>query len=380
MGSLPLVRLLSRGLEASWSAGMLSHPTLEPQALLDKAGSGRAGMLQGGDWREALALLIDDLTQDAQLNPLGRTIAHGQLVSILRQRSRASKLWQRFPAILEVPIPAPVIILGHMRSGTTLLHRLLACDPRFSFTRLHETMAPVAPSRAHSIVSASLVQKFLKLCNPQLGPIHPTSALSAEEEFGLHAFSFHGAMFEAQWAVPRFAAFCEQRAVSEVYVEFRRLVQTLRWRRREHDDKVQLLKAPQFMQEMGAVLDAFPGARILWVRRDLHEVVASTASLVWHQRRIQSDVVDPAAVGSEWLRKTQLRERRAMNELSRKRAASIIVDYSAMISDWLLEIRRVYRFLGFDLSQAVIERMGRVAGSTAHKGHLYSSQQFGLDT
>ena len=380
MDSLPLVRKLSRGLEASWAAGMLSRPTLEPRVLLEKAGSGGAGIHQGGDWREAFALLTDDLARGAQLNPLGRTIAHGQLVGILRQRSQATNLWQRFPAILEDPIPAPVIILGHMRSGTTRLHRMLACDPRFSFTRLHETLAPVAPSRALSIVSALLLQSFLKFCNPQLGRIHPTSALAPEEEFGLHAFSFHGAMFEAQWRVPRFAAFCEQRDVSEVYAEFRRLVQTLRWRRNEREDKVPLLKAPQFMQEVGAVLDAFPGARIVWVRRDLGEVAASTASLIWHQRRIQSDAVERLAIGREWLRKTQLRERRALNELGQQRAATIEVDYTAMNADWLSEIRRIYRFLGFDLPQAVAERMSRVVGSTAHKGHLYSSQQFGLDT
>ena len=372
--------MLNRGLEASWAAGILSPPRLEAQALLDRAGSGRAGMLQGGDWRDAFALLIDDFANDAQLNPLGSTMAHGQLVSILRQRSRAAALWQRFPVILEVPIPGPVIILGHMRSGTTRLHRMLACDPRFSFTRLHETLAPVASYRARSILSATLLQSFLKSCNSQLGRIHPTSALSAEEEFGLHAFSFHGAMFEAQWKVPRFATFCEQRDVSEVYFEFRRLLQTLRWRRRDHKDKVQLLKAPQFMQELSAVVDAFPGARILWVRRNLSEAVASTASLVWHQRKIQSDAVDRSAIGKEWLRKTQLRESRALNELSQQRTPTIVVDYTAMNLDWLSEIRKVYRFLGFELSQAIVKRMSRVVGSTSHKGHLYSRQQFGLDT
>jgi hypothetical protein len=380
LDSLPLVRKLSRGLEAAWAAGMLSRPTLEPRALLEKAGSGQPGILRGGDWREAFELLTDDLARDAQLNPLGRTIAHGQLVAILRQRSRAASLWQRFPAILEEPVPAPVVVLGHMRSGTTRLHRMLACDPRFSFTRFHETLAPVAPSRTRSVVSASLLQSFLKFCNPQLGRIHPTSALAAEEEFGLHAFSFHGAMFEAQWKVPRFAAFCEQRDVAEVYAEFRRLVQTLRWRRSERKDKVQLLKAPQFMQEVRAVLDAFPEARIVWVRRDLGEVAASSASLVWHQRRIQSDAVDRVEIGREWLRKTQLRERRASDALSEQLAATLVVDYSAMNLDWQSEIRRIYRFLGLELSPAVVERMSRVAGTSAHKGHLYSSQQFGLDT
>ena len=107
--SLPLIRLLSAGLKASWDARILSRPTLEPMALLEKAGTDSAGVLEGGDWREAFALLTDDLIRNAQLNPVGRTIAHGQLVGILRQRALAASLWQRHPEILEEPVAAPVI-------------------------------------------------------------------------------------------------------------------------------------------------------------------------------------------------------------------------------------------------------------------------------
>ena len=156
-------------------------------------------------------------------------------------------------------------------------------------------------------------------------------------------------------------------------------MQTLRWRRREARDKVQLLKAPQFMQELEVVLGTFPGARILWLRRDLGEVAASSSSLVWHQRRVQSDEVDRFAVGREWLRKTRLRERRALDSISARRAPTIAVEYCAMNDDWLAEMRRIYQFLGFDLSRSVAERMSREAASLAHKGHQYSGRQFGLE-
>ena len=185
-------------------------------------------------------------------------------------------------------------------------------------------------------------------------------------------------MFEAQWM-------CRGSQGSASSVTFPRSTRTfepgtnVRWRRREGEEKVQLLKAPQFMQEVGAVLKAFPGARILWVRRDLREVAASSASLVWHQRRIQSDAVDRSEIGHEWLRKTELRERRALAALREQRAATIVVDYAAANLDWQSEIRRIYRFLDFDLPHTIVKRMSRVARSNAHKGHVYSGQQFGLD-
>jgi hypothetical protein len=375
---LSLPGLISRGLQASWSKGLLPEPSLYAEDLIAKAAGKEVDALGEGVWREGFDLLTEELRESAGLNPLGRTIAHGQLVKILRQRISASRLWQRNLDILDQKIEAPVIILGHMRSGTTFLHRLLACDPRFSYTRLHETLAPLARSSVGSIASAAMLQRFLNRCNPQLRAIHPTSALAPEEEFGLHAFSFHGAMFEAQWNVSRFARFCEQRDLRPVYAEFRQLVQTLRWKRREQD-KVQLLKAPQFMQDLDEVLNAFPGARILWVRRDLGEVVASTASLVWNQQRIQSDEADRICIGREWLRKTQLREQKAIAALASHAPAMLEIDYEHLKQDWRSTASEIYRFLAYDFSARLGRRMEKVAGSGAHKGHSYQPEDFGLN-
>ena len=373
----PLTHVSSRALQAAWAGGLLREPCLDPDRLIAKAARGQSHGLRDGDWRAGFTLLAGEL-ESAGLTALGRTIAHGQLLKLLRQRIAATRLWDRAPQILAHPVGAPVIILGHMRSGTTRLHRLLACDPRFSYTRLHETLTPLARTSVQSIASSVAIQCFLNCCSPHLRRIHPTSALAAEEEFGLHAFSFHGAMFEAQWNVPRFARFCERRDLGPVYREFRHLVQTLRWKRREPADKVQLLKAPQFMQDLDAVLHAFPGARVLWVRRNLREVVASTASLVWNQQRIQSDVVERAEVGREWLRKTELREERAVAALRKHAVPTLEIAYADMDENWWSETRRIYRFLGFELPGSAVRRMDKVAKGTSHKGHYYSPQLFGL--
>src|SRR5690606_10136663 len=158
------------------------------------------------------------------------------------------------------------------------------------------SLTPLARSRPRAIAFAMFVRAMLKACNPHLGRIHPTSPLAAEEEFGLHAFSFHGAMFEAQWHVPRFASWCERPKLGEVYKEFYKLVQTVRWRQRAQHTSPQLLKAPQFMQELDDVLGVFPDARILWIQRELGEVLPSGASLVWNQQRIQSWYADPRRI------------------------------------------------------------------------------------
>ncbi|GAA4716967.1 sulfotransferase [Sphingomonas lutea] len=370
---------LSRALEAAWRAGALSRPALDKTALIRTATARERGELQDGAWEARLALLTADLERHADLNALGRTIAHGQLVGLLRQRIAAERLWRERPEIGEVDIRAPVIILGHMRSGTTRLHRLLSADRRFAHTRLHETLSPMARSPRRAIARAIGVQALLSACNPELRRIHPSSPRAAEEEFGLHAVSLHGAMFEAQWHVPNFARFCEQADRSWVYAEFRRVLQTLRWRRKDPVERVQLLKAPQFMADLDTVLSTFPDARILYVRRDPAEVVASTASLVWNQRRVQSNAADRAAIGQEWLRRSRLRESAAKASLARHPHVPILhVDYGDVSRNWRSEIARIYDFLGYPQPRGAIRRMAAVATASSHHGHHYSLEQFGL--
>jgi hypothetical protein len=376
---LKWVNAANRGLARAWASGLLAEPTLDAAVLIDKAERLEGGALERDHSQEALRVLTDDLHDVAALNPLGRAMAHGQLVNILRQRIRAGRLWRRRPAILANTIERPVIILGQMRSGTTLTHRLLACDPRFSFTRLHETLDPSAASRLIGAWRAQMVGGVLHRLNPRLKAAHPTSAGAAEEEFGLHAFSLHGAMFEAQWHVPNYARWSEARDLAPVYREFRQLLQTLRWRRRDRVDTIQLLKAPQFMQDLPALLRQFPDARIVLLVRDPAEVMASSASLVWNQQRIQSDAADPRRIGAEWRRKTLLREeraRRALEPVCKNRL--LTVEFNRLRADWRREIDRVYDYLGLAPTSSTLKRMERVASAPGHREHRYSAADFGL--
>jgi hypothetical protein len=376
---LRLVSAANRGLARRWASGVRPVPPLEAAALIAKAEGQEQGPLEPGHWEEALRILTNDLCGAAALSPLGRVMAHGQLVGILRQRIRAGQLWRKHADILERPIERPLIVLGQMRSGTTLTHRLLACDPRFSFTRLHESLYPLAANRVAGQWQARLVGSLLRALNPQVRSAHPTSALAAEEEFGLHAFSLHGAMFEAQWNVPKYARWSEVRDLAPVYREFHQLLQTLRWRRHDRVDAIQLLKAPQFMQDLPAVLHEFPGARIVMLVRNPADVMASSASLVWHQQRIQSEGADPRRIGAEWRRKTMLREERALRALDDVPGSDlVIVEFDQLKADWSGQIRRIYEHFGLALSPLTLARMKRVASATDHRGHAYSAAQFGF--
>jgi hypothetical protein len=237
----------------------------------------------------------------------------------------------------------------------------------------------LARSAHWASLRAALLRTWLGLCNPALRATHPTAALAPEEEFGLHAFSIHGAMFEAQWHVQNFARWSEERDLTPVYREFHQLLQTLRWRRGDRPDAIQLLKAPQFMQDLDALFGEFPDARIVFLSRDPLDVVASSASLVWHQQRIQSASADRHRIGREWLRKTKLRSARAGAALKSVPSQRLVsVAFEDLSTDWMREVSRIYDRFGMDLQPPVLARMAGVASRSAHRGHTYTAEQFGL--
>lgn len=382
-----LLRLLDRGLRQSWRIGIASRPRLTADAILAEAHR-RTGLDDFGpeaQWQPALALLLRSLAGEARLNALGRTIAYGQLVGVMRQRLRAHALWRRHPEILERPIAAPIVVLGHMRSGTTRMQRLLACDPRLAHTRFFESWRPVPDRRDAALDDrkwrAGAALKVAQLINPRFTAIHPTALQAPDEEIGFHAFSLCGAPFEAQWRIPGFARHWETADLAGVYREFRALLQTIAWLRDEPADRPWILKVPQFMQDLPALLAAFPDARLLCLSRDPGEIVGSSASLALNQMQIQSDHVDPHWIGREWLHKVALRDRGARTARAQSAAPQIDIAFAAMNADWQGEMRRVYAFLGLELTEPVLARMTAYCAGAAHHGRgrpRYSLADFGL--
>lgn len=373
--ALPNVFRANRALEAAWRSGMLPRPILETGALEKAALRRRDSRAFGAEdcWREPFERLVRSLREEADLNPLGRTMAHGQIVMLLRARMRAAKLWRARPELLEGELAPPIIILGQMRSGTTRLQRLLACDTRLAHTRTYESLTPV-PIPARKLRARSVLAT-LRMLNPEILRIHPTGPAEPDEEFGWLAFGFGAAQFEAQWRVPSFSRWWEEADTRPLYREFRALMRTNARARGDPPDRPHILKAPHFLEDLSAVLEAFPDARFIRLHRPLEKVVPSSASLVWNQMRIQSDTADREWIGREWLRKTRLRERRGAVPLS----CSIEVGYEAMNDDWRSEMRRIYDFLDLELAAALERRMAAyLASAQSHVGHRYALADFGL--
>lgn len=361
-------------LDAAWQGGALNRPRLEdlrhPRGVTD------------GPWRAALGRLIDSLESEAALNAIGLTFAYVQIGALIEQRRRAEALWQAHPEIAAVPIARPIVILGHMRSGTTRLQRMLGCDPRLNHTHFFEVTTPIAPWPDWRVARSWAQLKLLGFLNPEIDRVHPSAPRAVEEVFGLLAVSFYGAQFEAQWRVPGFARWWEGQDRGWVYAEMKRLLQTIAWQRGAPDTPW-VLKAPQFMEDLDALLAVFPDAKLVCLSREADAVVASTASLVHHQMQVQADDVDRHWIGQEWLRKTARREALARKiRASRSDVSQIEVDFAGVNEDWRAEMHRIYGFVGMEFTPEVEHRIAAYlheAEASGFRGHRYEASDFGLD-
>ncbi len=369
-------------------AGMMQPASFDMHELLQKAQQSAGSNDFGDPWfRQPLAVLLQSLEEEANLHEAGAFVAMKQCEKVLEDRLRAQQWFERHPEILGRPLRSSVFIVGPMRSGTTRLHRLLAADRRFAHMRSFETISPVPhPGFTHGghdprITLARRVRKVADLANPHTLAIHPTGPMQPEEELGLLVNSFWGMKHEAQWHVPGYGRWCEAQDATPAYRQMARLLQLIGWSQQTSSLKPWVLKTPQHMLDLDALLKVFPDARFIFTHRDPLRVVASSASLAWNQTCIYSDHADPHRVGREWLRKTRLQVDR-MQSARRQIAPDRVIDvhYEDMDADWRSAMSGIYDFLDLDIEPAQPAMVGYYNSATAmkRKPHRYSLTEFGL--
>ncbi len=387
------LKFIMHSLQSAWATGILPPADLCPDRL--RAMAEKETGLTGDThpdrafFEQQLAVLLPALHHEARLTSFGRLIAHGSLLKVMKERLWAEALFAEHPEIDRIELAPPIVVVGPMRSGTTRLQRLLACDPAFTALKLYEASCPVPWPRSFGtrpdprIAYVARGHRLLTSINPATAHIHPTGPLEVDEELGLNEQSLSGALIEAQRRIPSFARHCEQVDQTPVYARIRRLLKLRTWFNREDPAKPFVLKTPQHMQDLAALHAIFPDAKLLFLNRDSVTVVASGASLAWNQMVIQSDHVDPHWVGREWLHKTAHR----LDVTSRVRAqispaSQHDVGFEEMNQDWRSAVARVYRFLDRELTPAALAAMEaytvRAKAEHGYHQHRYSLADFGL--
>jgi hypothetical protein len=363
---------------------------LEEASLLDEARK-NTGLDDFGDpiFRDGLGRLLDSLEQQARLTPIGRLIAHGEVLRHLENRLRVTADWKRWPEMAEVAIEKPIFVVGLPRTGSTTLHDLFAQaqDNRVPLTwECHRPSPPPERASYDSDPRIAECQNHFDITSdaliPEFKAIHPMGALLAQECVMLQAFDFMSIIFANQFRIPSYQLWVEAADLRPSYATHRRQLQYMQWR---CPGKRWVLKSVGHLWGLEALFDVYPDARVVMTHRDPLKLIASHCSLVSMACSMGSDRVDDAEIGREWGQSWEGAMRRgiAFRESGKVPANSFFdMHFPEFIQDPVAMLRRIYQHFGLDLSSADEERISSFLAENPpgkYGKHSYSLERFGLD-
>jgi hypothetical protein len=369
----------------------IARDPLRIDRVLDKARK-KVGLSDFGDdrFRGPLEVMIDSINREANLNPVGRMIIEGRIVSVLVNKLVAQDRIKKQPDILDAEIEAPIVIAGLARTGTTMLHRLIAVDPSVRSLASWEAINP-APRTTHRsgsgpdprVSQAAKASKGLKYMSPGFFAIHPAEPDAPEEEVILLEQSFLTTTPESMMHVPTFATWLREQSHRPAYESLKLMMQYLQYQRPGPNKPMRwVLKTPHHLEFLDPLLEVFPDAIIVQTHRDPLRTSPSFFSMITHLQMIFSDDVDPNRVANDCLDKIENMARCSMATRERVDDRGFVdVSYYDLVKDPIREVERIYAATGKELSRearAAMEASRRVNKQHKYGKHKYALEDFGM--
>lgn len=371
---------------------MDARASLDEHSIIAEARA-TAGLDDFGDesFREPLRVLLDSLDREAALTPLGRAIQRQRTIDLLVNRLRAEDHFTRHPEIQDEEIRRPIVIVGLPRTGTTLLHRTIAADPRFHAVLWYECRYPVplgavdepADGVDPRITRAQAEVRAMLDGSPALAAIHPLDALAADEEILLLEHSFRSTVPESSANVPSYARWLADHDHGEGYRDLRRFLQLLQWQKRRAGRAAErwVLKTPHHLGFADVVLREFPDALIVQTHRDPLDSIPSLASMICALWVLASDAVDSKEVARQWNAKMATALRHCLAVRDRYPERFVDVWYLDAVRDPIGQARRIYDVAGLAMTAAAEQAMRAFVATNPREGrppHQYTLAEFGL--
>jgi hypothetical protein len=363
--------------------------TLKVEALLAAAAAKAGHDGFGDDWfLEPLGVLVDALNQEAQLSETGHQLTERRLTALLVDRLRLRGYQQEHPEVLDTEVRVAAEICGLPRTGSTLLHRLLAASPRLTSTLSWECSYPLPfpgegpDAEVRKQKAKRMMDLFLEL-SPDFGDIHTVVWDGPEEDVLLLDRSFTAMSWDSFYWVPSYGLWLRSFDQSRAYGELREWLQVLQHQDPTRAGKQWVLKSPHHLTAADTVLDEFPDCKIVMTHRSPTSAVPSYASMVQAMTSQYSDKVDPQQIGRYW----NDRFRECLTGFAEVRARRperfVDVPFTATVAEPLDTAQRVMGALGLAVEPADLQAFEdylEVNRQERHGSHSYTAADFGLST
>jgi hypothetical protein len=376
---------LGRGLAALG----LQPGRLDEQTLLATAAR-RTGLSDFGDdrFREPFALFVHALEHEAELTAVGRALARREVLTLLENRLQVEETYRRHPEISDQQLAGPLFVTGTGRSGTSILHELLAQDPSHRVLLTWEALHPCPPPRSADQTSDPRIRiaerevRFWERVAPVYRTMHENGARVPQECIYLTAHAFASDLLSGTYAVPSYAGWLAAADLRHAYQVHARILKLLQWR---HRRERWVLKAPSHLWALESLLAVYPDARIVQTHRDPLAVIASMTSLMATLLWMRSDRVDARALGDRAVRSIgyMLRQSLRFRDGGGIDPAQICdVRYPDFLADPIATVAGVYDHFGLELSAQAESAMRAYLAAKPkdrHGAHAWRFEDTGID-
>jgi hypothetical protein len=290
--------------------------------------------------------------------------------------------------ITRTPIPHhPVFVIGHWRTGTTLLHELLIRDDRFAYPDTYACMEP-----NHTLLTEGLVKRYLSFLMPERRPMDNMAAgwdRPQEDEFALCMLGLPSTYTDVAFPnrPPTYPGALDLSGLTPAELArwkrtFRHFLQMLTFR----DPRRLVLKSPPHTARVPVLLEMFPDARFVHIVRDPYVVFPSTVNL-WTSLGRKHGLQTPRDAGA--IREKVFREFRVIYDRLDEAKGLIPpgrfheVRYEELVKDPVGEMRKVYEGVqlgGFEAYRPKLEEyLSRNAGYETNKYQLSDADRAEVD-
>lgn len=304
------------------------------------------------------------------------------------------------PKLHRSQIRKPIFIIGHARSGTTLLHRLMLADEgRYSFFRAWEMAFPSLWEKRllrglgwldQNLLGSFLEKKLRATEDAKLAKtrdVHDTGFFAPEEDDFCQTFSCTSGF----WIV----LFPYMDKLDFYYWDEWPRRRRLRAMRGYHDSlrrqmalgntaRTHLSKNPTFNGRVESLLEEFPDARFVVCMRDPRESIPSLLKMLkqtWHSLGWGEERIDASIEKLVEQSLHTYRHPRAV--LSRSHDTRWCeVDYRELTADPQTAVEKIYASLDLEMSASLRQALAEAGARRGkHKtAHTYDLEEFGLDS
>ena len=304
-----------------------------------------------------------------------------------------------FPGLWRVRVRAPVFVIGHARSGTTLVHRLLCADQRFTAFMYYELLLPSLIQKKlvrlgawldRTLLGHRLERRLQAWEKRKFGPmqhIHRMGLTMAEED-DLILFNSCASGF---WMtkLPYMAELDFFHVDQRPAASRRRLMKFYKECVRRHlylhgGERMFISKNPLWCGRVETLLEVFPDARFVVLYRNPHETIPSLLKLLHTGWRLQGNldqarIRESTRVMTEISYETYLHPLEVLARYPATPCAN--VDYRRLTEHPGNAVEAIYAELGLEMPAGYRAWLAaEAARSRTHESaHRYSLREFGLD-